>query len=435
MGRGFTQEYGKNYEDTHSQMARSETWRILLTLAVKYEWHVRQWDVVAAYLNAPLTHEVHVKDGEECWRLHKALYRLKQASHKWYNTLRNIMTKCGLQQSIGDAGVFIKKGEIIIATHVDDMAAFAPNGASIQQTELAIEQHVELEKLGIPNKLLGMELEWGQNNEWVKLTQKSAIGNLAKEFGVITTIPTKSLPLNVNDYAPLTEKQVDPELQKKYQSLVGSLLYITRHTRPELSIHVNLLGRRTSHPSQLNLQTGIRVLKYLVSSIEEGITLRRGNQEQKNQERREEIKAFADASYGGERAISQSGSLLTMNGPLIMWSSRRQSTTAQSITEAEYIAISEVRKDVQWPHQFLEELSMSSKPTIYTDNEAALKLTKTQTFHQRSRHIDHRYHYIRELVNRNLLEVKGIPGKENPADIMTKLIPMSKLKKWRNMIC
>ena len=75
VGRGFTQEYGKNYEDTYSQMARSETWRILLTLAIQKGWHIRQWDVGAAYLNAPLTHEIYVQDtneqGEkEYWHLH-----------------------------------------------------------------------------------------------------------------------------------------------------------------------------------------------------------------------------------------------------------------------------------------------------------------------------------------------------------------------------
>ena len=77
MGRGFTQEYGVNYGETYSQMARAETWKILLNLAIQNNWIVRQWDVKAAYLNAPLTHDVYVKDinenGEtEYWKLHKA---------------------------------------------------------------------------------------------------------------------------------------------------------------------------------------------------------------------------------------------------------------------------------------------------------------------------------------------------------------------------
>ena len=172
-----------------------------------------------------------------------------------------------------------------------------------------------------------------------------------------------------------------------------------------------------------------------MSSVESGLILNKESQELKNQEKRGLIKGYADASYGGEQAVSQSGSILKTNGQLVMWSSRRQNTTAQSITEAEYIAVSEVAKDVQWLRQFLEELSMTSKPIIYTDNEAALKLTKTQTFHQRSRHIEHRHHYIKELVNRNLVEMKGIAGTENPADIMTKIVPMSTMRSWREKTC
>ena len=92
-----------------------------------------------------------------------------------------------------------------------------------------------------------------------------------------------------------------------------------------------------------------------------------------------------------------------MNGVPIIWSSRRQGTTAQSITEAEYIACAETVKDIRWIQQFLLELLPTElslqQITIYTDNEAALKLTKTQTFHQRSRHIEHKYHLIREMVD------------------------------------
>ena len=429
VGRGFTQEYGKTYGDTHSQMARSETWRILLTLAIHNKLHVKQWDVVAAYLNAPLTHEVYVKDEQECWRLHKALYGLKQAGHEWYNTLRNIMTKSGLQQCIGDPGVFQMKHPdlAIVTTHVDDMAIFAPKEATITTIELAIERYVEHEKLGTPAKLLGMELTWGSG--YVKLTQQAAIGNLAREFEIPTTeVPTKSLPLNADNYAKVQE-ETNPELQKKYQSLVGSLLYIARHTRPEITLHTNLLGRRTSNATPSNLKIGLQILKYLVSSSENGIKL----QENQGQTLEENtiIRGYADASYGGEKARSQSGSLVTLNKQAVIWTSRRQDTIAQSITEAEYIAYSETAKDLRWITQFLEEvLGPISAPILYGDNEAAIKMTKTQTFHRRTRHIEHRHHFIRELVDKKLIIVKGIKGKENPADPLTKLLPMIALRNW-----
>ena len=116
VGRGFTQQYGLNYHETFSQMARSESWRVLLTLAINQGWEVLQWDVKAAYLQADLDHEIYVKDltesGEtEYWKLHKALYGLKQAGHQWYNRMREIMTKtAGLTQYIGDPGCFYLPG-------------------------------------------------------------------------------------------------------------------------------------------------------------------------------------------------------------------------------------------------------------------------------------------------------------------------------------
>ena len=117
-----------------------------------------------------------------------------------------------------------------------------------------------------------------------------------------------------------------------------------------------------------------------------------------------------------------------------MWSSRRQDTTAQSITEAEYIACAETAKDLRWIQQFLAEILPQSiiQCTVLTDNEAALKLTKTQTFHRRTRHISHKYHYIREMVQEKHLTVLGIAGKENPADIFTKIIPMVSVTNWKD---
>jgi hypothetical protein len=96
VGRGFTQEDGVNYDSdkTSSQMMRPETWRMILVTALAKGWKVRQWDVVAAYLQAKLRHDIYVdinENGEtEYWKLHKALYGLKQAGHEWFQMLKNI---------------------------------------------------------------------------------------------------------------------------------------------------------------------------------------------------------------------------------------------------------------------------------------------------------------------------------------------------------
>ena len=257
-------------------MARSESWRVLLTLAINHGWTVMQWDVKVAYLQADLDpeHQIYVKDLKEdntveYWRLHKALYGLKQAGHQWYNRMREIMTSAGLSQCVGDPGCFKNpQGDLIISTHVDDMAGYGSPKALLE-FEKAVELEVELEKLGQPTKLLGMELTWGNGS--IKLTQTNTIVNLAKEHA-IPIIPNRTIPLNPEGYAEPSESELmtDPT---KYQSLVVSLLYMNRMTRPDISMHVNLLGKRTSKPGINNMRTAIQVGQYLVSTKNEGLLL------------------------------------------------------------------------------------------------------------------------------------------------------------------
>ena len=438
VGRGFTQKYGLNYHETFSQMAQSESWRVLLAIAVNTpNWTVMQWDVKAAYLQADLDpeHEIYVKDltedGEtEYWKLHKALYGLKQAGHQWYNKMQSIMTNAGYAQSVGDPRCFYQgvPAKIIISTHVDDMAGYGPPHL-LKAFEKAIEQEVELEKLGQPTKLLGMELTW-ENNGCVRLTQKDSIEKMIREHE-ISTIPRHSIPQQGYG-APTNQELLPKEEITKYQSLVGSLLYINRMTRPEISLYVNLLGRRTSAPGTENLRTAKELSRYLASTKKEGLILETKGSTTKPQDVKDvQIRLYADASYGGENSRSQSGSLVTLFGTPLMWSSRRQDVVSMSITEAEYIACSETAKDAQWITQFLKEIGVNQRPVLHTDNEAALKLTKTQTFHRRTRHIEHRYHYIRELVDQGVITIKGIKGKENPADLFTKILPMSAIGSWK----
>ena len=203
-------------------------------------------------------------------------------------------------------------------------------------------------------------------------------------------------------------------------------------TRPDISLHVNLLGRRTSKPELNNLRAAKQLGQYLASTKNEGLILRTNESiTQLKSGKDAPIKLYANASYGGGNSRSQSGSLVILYGTPVMWSSRRQDVVSMSITEAEYIACSETAKDSQWISQLLKELGKNPIPVLYTDNEAVLKLTKTQTFHRRTRHIEHRYHYIRELVDQGVITIQGIKGKENPADPLTNILPMSSIDSWK----
>jgi hypothetical protein len=327
--------------------------------------------------------------------------------------LGGIIAKAGLRRCIADEGVFVPtpnttlspSSELAIGSWVDDLIGIAPTNETLDKIEASIEKYVELKKRGKPKKVLGMEVNWISDHEII-LTQTGLIENPALAHGI--TGVKHSLPIEPTCYEPDCASPVN---QKEFQAIVGSLLYIARATRSEISIHVNLLGRRTIAPSIRNLVTAKDICRYLLSTKSEGLRLN----PIKDSGLEEKIEIYVDSSYGGEEARSQTGVITMLANQPATWYSRRQDTVSLSITEAEYIAYSEGAKDASWTRQFLNELlptiRMQSLPIRYTDNEAANKLSKNHAYHRRTRHINHKYHYVRQEARCGNLEIMGISGK------------------------
>jgi len=428
VGRGFTQEEGINYDETYAQMMQTETFKILLVIALYRNWAIRQWDIVAAYLQALLKHDIYImdinEDGEtEYWKLHKALYGLKQAGHEWFEMLCDVMKACGIQQCIGDEGTYVStKEQVIVRTYVDDLLGIAPTEAQLDQAERSVEGRVELHKRGKPAKMLGMELHWSK--EQVILTQTTIIESIAKKYLHLQDGANgrkASLPSESQHY----QKPEESEEVQNYQAIVGGLLFIGRMTRPEISIHINLLEQRKKDHDRNNYQTALKVLKYLYLTKFDGLHLKKADDL--------EIRIYVDASYGGEKSRSQSGVMMTLGNPLLGWYSRRQEIVSLSITEAEYIADCEGAKDSAWVQQFLAELGITTRPTVNTDSERAYNLSKVSKFARRSRHIEHQYHYLCQQVRSGKLRIRTIAGKNNPADILMKLLPMRVMNAWKEL--
>jgi len=194
----------------------------------------------------------------------------------------------------------------------------------------------------------------------------------------------RSLLLNPQSYEPEDKKE---QGHPKYQSLVGGLLFIARMTRPDIAMHVNLLRRRMSDHTPENCQVAKQVLWYLYCTKFDGLRSRRDKDLR--------IRIYANASCRGEEALLQTGVLMTVRNQIVGWYSRRQDIVSLSVTEAEYIADCEGAKDAIWMSQFLMEIGASERTlTLMTDSEGAYNLSKTLKFMRRSRHIEHRFHYL-----------------------------------------
>ena len=124
-----------------------------------------------------------------------------------------------------------------------------------------------------------------------------------------------------------------------------------------------------------------------------------------------------------------SGFIFILNGGAICWKSSKQNTVADSVCEAEYVAACTASKDIVWLRLFFSEISLhQSVPSpLFIDNAGTIVLTKDNSFHQRSKHIDVQYHYICKLVDRKVLATAHISSEHNLADIFTKPLPPQEL--------
>lgn len=206
-------------------------------------------------------------------------------------------------------------------------------------------------------------------------------------------------------------------------------MFLSTMTRPDLAYAVNKLGRYSHNPSELHWQAAKRVLRYLKGTTHYGITFHWDENELP-------VMAYMDADWGGdlETRRSTSGSVILFLGGPAFWESHLQKGVTTSSTEAEYVALSEGCRTIIWMKQLLRELGYSSTAfdnvVTYCDNEAAVAIAENNSTPKRTKHIDIRFHWIKEQVKANELTLHHCPTADQIADGLTKALESAKFKKF-----
>ena len=213
-----------------------------------------------------------------------------------------------------------------------------------------------------------------------------------------------------------------------YQQIAGSLIYLSNGTRIDLCYAVGQLARHMANPLQLHLRHAKQVLRYLKGTSNYGITYARTAPHLHSNK----YTLYSDATWGteGDR-VSFQGWVAVREGGAISWVSQRQKSTALSSTEAEFISASEASKEAAWLEKLSIDLNESNDtpPTLYCDNQGAIDLIHDHKFHSKSKHIDIRCNFIRnDMLEKGRLKIAHIPGKEQPADMLTKQLPIDQFK-------
>ncbi|KAL9278754.1 putative RNA-directed DNA polymerase [Arabidopsis thaliana] len=217
--------------------------------------------------------------------------------------------------------------------------------------------------------------------------------------------------------------------EKEYRRNIGCLRYLL-HTRPDLSFCVGVLSRYMQEPKESHGAALKQILRYLRGTQSHGLSFVRGN--------RTGLVGYSDSSHNVDEddGKSTTGHIFYLHDHPITWCTQKQETVALSSCEAEFMAATEAAKQAIWLQELLGEVTGDSceKVTLLIDNKSAIALAKNPVFHGRSKHIHKRYHFIRECVENEQIDVEHIPGNEQKADILTKALGRTKFKEMRDLL-
>ena len=269
-----------------------------------------------------------------------------------------------------------------------------------------------IKDLGESKWLLGMFIERDHEKGWICLSQTAYINVILNRFGMTECKSAKT---------PYSTEKFDGgqvEVTKfPFRELIGHLMYLANMTRPDISQAVGYLSRFVSCFTNSHVIAVKHILRYLKGTVEHGITFMKDEKFQ--------IQLFSDSDFAGDQEDrkSTSGALILMNGGPVLWNSKKQSCVAKSTAEAEYIALSSLASEAIWMKHFLEELPQEERVEpwiIKEDNQSCIAIANQTTSSSKSKHIDVHFHFIRDLIKRNILKIEYEPTETMFADMFTK---------------
>ncbi|GBM10123.1 Retrovirus-related Pol polyprotein from transposon TNT 1-94 [Araneus ventricosus] len=326
--------------------------------------------------------------------------------------------------------VYFYQNNVVLLLYVDDIILIGKSNDYVNKVIELLKCHFDLRILGKTQKLLGVEFQELDGNLFMHQNDYiNKICELYKEFN----FPVSSLPIAKGTVlsklqCPSTSVEITEMKNYPYRSLLGSLSYIASRTRPDISYAVNILSQFQENPGIIHWNILLKLLGYL--STTRGLQLNLSRVSDLN------VECYSDADFAANRddRVSIGGFIILLDEVPISWRTSKQKC-------AEYVSLTDASKELLWIQRILEECKkvldkslFTFKYAVYCDNQAAINFSNSCIENMRTKHIDIKYHFLRDLIFKEYFELKYICTKKNVADIFTKAQTKFKLKSFLDKI-
>ncbi|CAI5458689.1 unnamed protein product [Closterium sp. Yama58-4] len=436
VAKGFTQQQYRDFFLTFSPTSKPPTIRTLMDVAAREDFEIKSMDASSAFLQGRLKETVFMDRPEgfpgdfppnTVWKLNRPVYGLKQAPREWHNKVKEVLLSLDFHPSTADPTLFIRRHSepFYILVYVDDFILVAKDSAQMTSVQAALSKALQMKDLGDLKHYLGMEITRDRKARTISLSQEFYIDNVLKRFEMELCTPVATpLPLQHLLTAPAVPT---PEAcSEPYPELVGSLMYAMMCTRPDLAYPVSVLSRYVAPGrfTDLHWKAAKRVLRYLQGTKSHVLTL--GGLSPPR------LEGYTDSSWADDQTDRRSsqGYCFTLGSGIVSWRSTRSSAVSLSSCEAELYAGTMAAQEARWLTFLLQELGFpQSAPTLWCDNQSTIHISQDPVYHTRTKHIELRHFFIRDLVQQEQLKVEYVASDCNLADLFTK--PLGKVPHHR----
>ncbi|SOV03025.1 uncharacterized protein UDID_18314 [Ustilago sp. UG-2017a] len=381
-----------------------------------------------AYLNSTLHHSIFLKPPlgmkvppGKALKLMKGLYGLKQSGREWNMELDSHLRKIGFY-CMPSAPCLYSRGTgdsmTIITAYVDDMLITSPSRTEVSRTKDEIMAKWGTEDKGPVKEFLGVRIDRDRIRRRMTLDLTAYIKAMVRKW--LQTTDLKSwVPMQSLTGVTGGDK-CDSLAAKQYQELVGQLLWISNTARPDISFTVGTLARYMSSPTSNAWKAALHLVKYLNQTSKYKLLFG----DEANKHLGQQIVTYTDANWASDPTNgrrSTSGGVTYMYGCPVSWRSHVQKCMALSAVEAEFVAASEATREALFFSYLLRDLGVEAHPpTLRTDSQGCIQVSKDPTKHWKLKHINTRYHFVRDHVQEGEVKIDFIGTTDNVADILTK---------------